>query len=773
MPPRLDTLTADPILGKYLQTPAAPAAASDLESDPVLGKYVQSGAPLVPPDDAPETQPEIENRQAVTNAERSQLRNLRPSPESAVEWLKARGYDARVDETGDVAVRKPGDPTFGRIEPSGFLAGEGAGGKFVELIKDLGPDAVDDYLEGLAITKGAALGTAGGAAVGSVVPGVGTALGGVAGLAGGGAAASAATEAARAVGRKAAGFQDEDLSDRLTEAAGVGAIGAVGGKVIEKVARGARGLLATGARRATRFSETVPAEAAKNAASAERLQAEAALKDFDIENVVPFREAETAVQAERAGILEKVSRGKARAAAYRRPAEAAKLSAQATLRDAEALAAEAKVGTAAERGVFKEATATEARTRATLERLKLEHAQRTEQELAAVAPEVEALLARGEAVAVSHPGRVTTMETTRGASTVGGVDWPVEIIRPDYGITAAALATPNGRKILTLLNKHFPDLVPTDLDAEGNLVKFGTWAMKERRDQLARFFKQLGPEEFDRRASGYIKDLARLTLGDDALLNRLKPDAKLLELLARAAKGDRSAPVVEAVSRVTQRTISGTIMSPDMKAAKAAQALARVEKLEARAGALEAGLSTTPEDFAVERAKAALKAAEAKAAHRKSRGDVALSGRRQRADVALQRFRHLAGEKQKLASRRLAPQRAKQEAQAKEARASAKLERIAPAGVRGRDAALTRDLVRRSFSVGGAGVGLAAGGLPGAALGFAAGALAGSTKARAALARIAGAPGLRISTNRMRAVLRALENRQITNRTALLAALRE
>lgn len=221
----------------YMQYVADGPAASQAPS-PTTATKRPAYADYLVNQDAPAL---VENRQAVTNKDRTTLQTLGLGPQSKIRWLRARGYDADLID-GDIAVKRKGAKSWGRIEPTGFLAGKGALGKFTELIKDLGPDALNEYASAIAMTKGAALGALKPSVKKLMGPVIGTGAT-LASAAAGGAAGAATAEAARTAAARAAGFTDEpgDLEARLKEEAALGAGGellgrglAAGGRFLKK-----------------------------------------------------------------------------------------------------------------------------------------------------------------------------------------------------------------------------------------------------------------------------------------------------------------------------------------------------------------------------------------------------------------------------------------------------------------------------------------------------------------------------------------------------------
>lgn len=161
--------------------------------------------------------------QGVTRYERFAVQNLSPSPESAVKWLKSRGYDAKLYGGKDeykIAVRKPGEDIYKVVDPEGADLSD-----VTDIIGDLGVGAVSG--------AGALLG-------GGTTLGLGTAAGGAGG-------AIVGEGARRGLGGLA-GFEQEDLGETAKDMAIEGAFGAaspylghyagkLAGKVLPKVGR--------------------------------------------------------------------------------------------------------------------------------------------------------------------------------------------------------------------------------------------------------------------------------------------------------------------------------------------------------------------------------------------------------------------------------------------------------------------------------------------------------------------------------------------------------
>jgi len=150
--------------------------------------------------------------------ERTKIKNLSTSPESAVRYLQSQGFEANIDPKGEIRLRKPGETQWHRVE----------GG--LEL-SDLS-DVITDITGAAASVGGAAL--AGGSTFGA---------GTIAGAAGG----AAAHEAARRGAAKALGMGDESLGSFAKGVGGEALMGAgaeVGGKLVGSALKaGAKALL--------------------------------------------------------------------------------------------------------------------------------------------------------------------------------------------------------------------------------------------------------------------------------------------------------------------------------------------------------------------------------------------------------------------------------------------------------------------------------------------------------------------------------------------------
>lgn len=146
------------------------------------------------PGGSPETRLQ---EQGVTREERWAINNLSLGVKSGMKFLRDRGYEVQPVEGGEYAVKKPGQP-WRQIEG----AKPGIWNAIKEVIKDLGPDAMDEWGKGWAMAKGATMGGTAGTALGGPA-------GGVAGGIAGGAAGGAAAEAARRLAGRAYGFEEE------------------------------------------------------------------------------------------------------------------------------------------------------------------------------------------------------------------------------------------------------------------------------------------------------------------------------------------------------------------------------------------------------------------------------------------------------------------------------------------------------------------------------------------------------------------------------------
>jgi len=175
---------------------------------------------------------------------RALIQNVAPSKESAVKYLQKRGWDARL--VGDeIALRKPGEPKFHRVDPSKL--------EWRDLL-DLG----DEILSGAAMVGGGVLAVAAG------LPTTGPGAIGTAAL--GGAGGAAAAEGIRRGLGGLAGFEQEGFGETAKDIGIEGALGGAfgaGGEAAGQAFRAAKPYIARGLGKASRaFKRPLRSEAA-------------------------------------------------------------------------------------------------------------------------------------------------------------------------------------------------------------------------------------------------------------------------------------------------------------------------------------------------------------------------------------------------------------------------------------------------------------------------------------------------------------------------------
>ena len=168
------------------------------------------------------------NEQGVTDLERTLINTSAPDMRSAAKWLQGRGYEAEAMEDEDNVAVRAKDGRWKKVEPSGIWNSITSG----DIVKDLGGDALDEYAEGAAMAKGAAVGGAAGAPAGGIgaIPGA---------LAGAGIGAGLARTARHGVGL-AAGFEDSlgSAAADIGESTVLGALGEGAGMAVGKLGKG-------------------------------------------------------------------------------------------------------------------------------------------------------------------------------------------------------------------------------------------------------------------------------------------------------------------------------------------------------------------------------------------------------------------------------------------------------------------------------------------------------------------------------------------------------
>jgi hypothetical protein len=151
------------------------------------------------------------NQRGVTKWERLQLGNIAPDDESAVKWLRGKGYEAERNPAGGISVRKGGEP-WKSVDPSGF--------DWMDIL-DIGDETAAAALTTIGAVKGTALGAP-------------TGPGALATGAAGGAAGAAASEAARRAVGGLAGFEQSagDVAKGIALEGALGATAELGGRAI-------------------------------------------------------------------------------------------------------------------------------------------------------------------------------------------------------------------------------------------------------------------------------------------------------------------------------------------------------------------------------------------------------------------------------------------------------------------------------------------------------------------------------------------------------------
>lgn len=542
--------------GFRLATGSPPSGSPPAISGPAPGGR-SSAAPLptgfrpLPEGFRPATVPtdllpsDVLNEQRVTSAERSQLNTLAPNPASAVDWLRRRGYDARLDAEGEIAVRKPGQPRYGRVEPTGFLAGEGFGGKLAELARDLGPDALNEYLSALAMGKGAALGAGAGSSAGPV----GTVLGGV----GGAAAGSTAAEAARLAAAKAAGFElggVGGVAQNLGEEALAGGLGELGGRAVIGAAKGAASLARKGLGAALRAPGNPTIAQALQLPERRFTAAEAGQEARTA--LAASREAHLTTQLERAPLAEDLRV----AQAHQAGTQAELIAAQNEAAAANTAALEDDVGRAFE------------------------------------------AIARGKQLSAKPelPATVSRAETTVTKTAASPhFNFPAELARPDYGFRADVLQTNPG--LVEILNHHLgPEYAPTLIDAAtgkiainpatGKVIARGSISMAQRAARGGALAAEKGAEWTTEKTTALARDIADYLLNHPNL-GTAAPD--VLEQLTRTAHGIYTPGGVTTTANTLKTVLSGRMLTPRLHAAQLAHNLAREETAASAAAFKQSG----------------------------------------------------------------------------------------------------------------------------------------------------------------------------------------
>lgn len=459
----------------------APAPAKD-------GFWTQFEKPSNP---APSAEP-VKNVQAVSNQERFLINTRSHSDISTVDWLKKRGYDAEIRD-GTVAVRKKGAKDWGRVEPEGFLAGEGFMGKGRELLQDLSADALNELGSGVAMAQGA-LGLEGGAKavakklLGRTIPGLG-----LASAVTGAAAGAAGFEGARTAAARQAGFIDtpDDYAARLKQEALLGA----GGEVL------GRGLSAVGG-----FL---------------RKELRRPLQRLDIEK-----------RSALAGAEHDAALGSL---------EAAQIASQ-----------PAKTTLGSARIVEKEAALSHKVANIEAREELLQRFAAAEPETMASIKAGQQAYNVNENFVLTNIDQVVK-QTPKGAV----INWPSSVLRPDYGIRADVLRNiPElGSVLRKWFGPNMVPLLTEELTEKGAVQAFGSLSMKSRDSMLKAFADENGVEYTGRAVAGFVSDLASLlksgklgnaviSPGDDAVLKQAasglvtpKVSRKVMETFSRSIRG--------------------------------------------------------------------------------------------------------------------------------------------------------------------------------------------------------------------------------------------
>jgi hypothetical protein len=430
--------------------------------------------------------------------ERTQLNNVGLGDESRVKWLQDRGYEAGLDEEG-VKVRKPGDPTWGRIEPQGFLAGKGLLGKGAELIRDFTQDAGDEWASGVGTVKGAALGTLAGTPAGPV-----GAIGG--GLLGAGAGA-ATVEAARRLAGRAAGFEESGGEF----AAGVGEQGAYGA-----IAQGGGQLLGAGLKKAKGLFQGAAKEGVEQAPGllarvGESMQKPQQWHEAD----VAYRGAQSAKHQTRAV-----------RSADRAEQQAARLEGQAELQ-ARTQNAEGTVDDAIAAG--------KTRIYEVLGENWQETAKRT----------IGTVERTGDDASMSLASEIARPDYGFLAKELEENPEVAHLLRKHFGEEFV----PSKIEIGWVGDEINPIV-----------AKRGSYAMAQREKRLAQLIKEWGPEETARRGKEYAKDISAYMLGHPEYAKGLLPEE--LQALGKAAAGYTDKQTIDTVMRTFSMRISGRTITP-------------------------------------------------------------------------------------------------------------------------------------------------------------------------------------------------------------------
>jgi hypothetical protein len=94
------------------------------------------------------------NEQGVSDGERFLVKTVAPNPDSAVEWLQRKGYEAAINSAGDIVVRK-GEESWKQVEPKGKWYKP-----WTWELQDVS-DATDEVGSAIAMAGGAAVGAPG------------------------------------------------------------------------------------------------------------------------------------------------------------------------------------------------------------------------------------------------------------------------------------------------------------------------------------------------------------------------------------------------------------------------------------------------------------------------------------------------------------------------------------------------------------------------------------------------------------------------------------
>jgi hypothetical protein len=169
-----------------------------------------------PLDRTPGATPETAlQERGISFGERLKYGNLAPAnPQSAVDWLKGRGYDAAATDKG-IAVKKPGGK---------WLMADPEGADWMDIL-DLGDEAASVIASGIGMAVGA---------------GAGAGAGSIPGAMAGGAAGGLVAESGKEALARMAGFENQGTGTNMAIEGAAGAAAPLLGPAIKGVAKGVR-----------------------------------------------------------------------------------------------------------------------------------------------------------------------------------------------------------------------------------------------------------------------------------------------------------------------------------------------------------------------------------------------------------------------------------------------------------------------------------------------------------------------------------------------------